>query len=236
VLCPATSSTGPRASARGRHARHRGPALAAGEGGAPLARFKGIFRTEEGTSRLEIAGGTLHDRLTSYRRDSRADAIVRAEDDAALARVGEWLEGAVLSDEERRGDANRVEVVLPDGRVHAVDLELLRELPDPIPDVSSQFPGRAGSAARLSSLFAHLELPSRGRAVVVAGDGFASEPVDLDVLLQGVLLHSLEGEPLPPGKGGPFRLLIPEAASADPVSCANVKGVAKLVLRDGDVG
>jgi G3E family GTPase len=210
--------------------------LAAGEEGAPLARFKGIFRTEEGTSRLEISGGILHDRLTSYRRDSRADAIVRAEDDEALARIGEWLEGAVLRDEERRRDANRVEVVLPDGRVHGVDLEVLRELPDPIPDVSPQFPGRAGSAARLSSLFAHLELPSRGQAVVVAGDGFASEPVDLDVLLQGVLLHSLEGEPLPASKGGPFRLLIPEAASAEPVSCANVKGVAKLVLRSEDVG
>jgi len=205
--------------------------LAEGEAGAPLARFKGIFRTEEGTSRLEIAGGTLHDRLTSYRRDSRADAIVRAEDDGALERIEEWLHGALLSEAELRVDANRVEVVLPDGRVHGVDLDVLRELPDPIPDVSSRFPGRAGSAARLSSLFAHLGLPTRGRAVVVAGDGFVSEPVELDVLLQGVLLHSLDGEPLPASKGGPFRLLIPAAASAEPVSCANVKGVAKLVLR-----
>jgi G3E family GTPase len=48
-----------------------------GEAGAPLARFKGIFRTEQGVSRLEIAGGALHDRLTAFRRDSRADAIVR---------------------------------------------------------------------------------------------------------------------------------------------------------------
>jgi G3E family GTPase len=205
--------------------------LAGREAETPLVRFKGIFRTEEGTSRLEIAGGMLHDRLTAYRRDSRADAIVRADDDAALARIGESLEGAALSDEELRVDVNRVEVVLPDGRVHGVDLEMLRELPDPVGDVATQFPGRVGSAARLRSLFAHLELPSRGEAVVVAGDGFASEPVDLAVLLQGVLLHSLEGEPLPSSKGGPFRLLIPETASPEPVSCANVKGVAKLVLR-----
>jgi hypothetical protein len=47
-----------------------------------------------------------------------------------------------------------------------------------------------------------------------------------------VLLHSLDGEPLPAGQGGPFRLLIPEEASSEPVSCANVKGVAKIVVRD----
>ena len=52
------------------------------------------------------------------------------------------------------------------------------------------------------------------------------------VLRRGVLLHSLDGEPLPDEQGGPFRLLIPEDASPEPVSCANVKGVAKVVLRE----
>jgi G3E family GTPase len=206
-------------------------ALSALAGDPAIARFKGIFRTEEGVSRLEIAGGVLHDRLTSFRRDSRADSIARG-DAAALDRVGAALAAAVLSDEERRVDPQRIEIVLPDGRVHAIDRAVLCALPGGIADVSGQFPKRSGAAARIASLFASFALPDRGTAVVVAGDGFASEPVAIPVLRQGVLLHSLAGEPLPPDQGGPFRLLIPEEASTDPISCANVKGVAKVVLRD----
>ena len=92
--------------------------------------------------------------------------------------------------------------------------------------------GLGGSAASVASLLDHLKLGPRGRAVVVAGDGFAAEPVDLAVLREGVLLHTLEGEPLSEKQGGPFRLLIPEDASEEPVSCANVKGVAKIVVRE----
>jgi G3E family GTPase len=198
-------------------------ALSALAGDPAVARFKGIFRTEEGVSRLEIAGGVLHDRLTSFRRDSRADAV---------ARVGAALAAAVLSEDERRVDPHRIELVLPDGRVHAIDRAALCALPGGIADVSGRFPKRAGAAARVESLFEALAVPDRGTAVVVAGDGFASEPVAIPVLRQGVLLHSLAGEPLPPDQGGPFRLLIPDAASPDPISCANVKGVAKVVIRD----
>ena len=220
---------GPDAIFSGRRLRDALARLAKGE--APVARFKGIFRTEEGTSRLEIAGGVLHDRLTSYRRDSRADAIVEGGD-ADLDRVEALLGEALLREDERRVDPNRIEWVLADGRVLVVDRAQLASLPDGIDDVSSMFEKRAGSAARLTSLFDALGLPSEGSAVVVAGDGFASEPVASDVLRQGVLLHSLEGQPLPAKQGGPFRLLIPDDAASEPVSCANVKGVAKVVLRD----
>jgi hypothetical protein len=206
-------------------------ALQAVAGVAGLARFKGIFRTEEGTSRLEISGGVVHDRLTSYRRDSRADAIVRAEGSGLLDAVGKQLEAALLSEEERAVDPNRIEWVLPDGRVFAVDRAGLRALPDGIDDVSTSFPKRSGAAARVQALFESLALPEMGSAIVVAGDGFASDPVDMAVLRRGVLLHSLDDEPLPEKQGGPFRLLIPEDASPEPVSCANVKGVAKVVLR-----
>ena len=199
-------------------------------GGEPVARFKGIFRTEEGVSRLEIAGGVVHDRTSSHRRDSRADAIV-AGGEEALDRIGEVLTAATLSEAELRLDANRIEWVLADGRVHGLDREALLALPGAIEDVSALFPRRAGAAARVEAVFEALALPESGSAVVVAGDGFASEPVDLAVLRRGVLLHSLEGEALPAKQGGPFRLLIPEDASAEPVSCANVKGVAKVVIR-----
>jgi G3E family GTPase len=206
-------------------------ALAALAGDRAVARFKGIFRTEEGVSRLEIAGGVVHDRLTSFRRDSRADAIARG-DASALDRVGAALAAATQSEAEARLDPNRIEWVLPDGRVHAVDRAALEALPGGIADVSAQFPKRSGAAARIEALFASLALPVKGSAVVVAGDGFASEPVAVSVLRRGVLLHSLGGAPLPADQGGPFRLLIPEDASPEPISCANVKGVAKVVIRN----
>jgi G3E family GTPase len=205
-------------------------ALAALVADPALARFKGIFRTEEGVSRLEIAGGVLHDRLTAFRRDSRADAIARG-DAGALDRIGAALTAALLRDDERRVDPNRIEIVLPDGRVHGVDRAALAALPRGIDDVAPLFPKRSGAAARVEALFQALDLPATGAAVVVAGDGFASEPVAIPVLRQGVLLHSQEGEPLPASQGGPFRLLIPDSASPEPISCANVKGVAKVVLR-----
>jgi hypothetical protein len=194
------------------------------------ARFKGIFRTEEGVSRLEIAGGVLHDRLTSFRRDSRADFIARG-DATLLDRVEAALDSAVLRDEELRRDPDRIELVLPDGRVHLVDRAELLALPGGIADVSARFPKRSGSAARLAPLFETLSVSDAGSAVVVASDGFASEPVAVSVLRQGVLLHTLAGAPLPADQGGPFRLLIPQEASPDPISCANVKGVAKIVIR-----
>ena len=67
--------------------------------------------------------------------------------------------------------------------------------------------------------------------MIVAVDGFASEPVPVNVLRAGVLVHSQDDAPLEPGAGGPFRLLIPESANPPSGACANVKGVAQLVLR-----
>jgi G3E family GTPase len=199
-------------------------------GNPAVARFKGIFRTEEGVSRLEIAGGVLHDRLTSFRRDSRCDAIVRGSA-RVLDEVESTLEAAVMREEELRRDPNRIELVLPDGRVHIVDRAELEALPGGIADVSARFPKRSGSAARIEALFDVLGVPESGSAVVVAGDGFASEPVSVPILRHGVLLHTLADAPLPSDQGGPFRLLIPQEASPEPISCANVKGVAKIVIR-----
>jgi hypothetical protein len=205
--------------------------LANGAAGAPLARLKGIFRTQEGVYRVEVAGGDVTDRLTAYRRDSRVDVILQSEDPAALERAGASLEGALLGPDELKLDLERIELVLPDGRVHLVDRELLAALPDPVDDISALFAKRSGSAARIAQLWRALGLAQAGSAVVVAGDGFATEPVDVSVLCQGFLLHSLAGGPLPAEHGGPFRLLIPEQAGAPLGACANVKGVAKLVVR-----
>ena len=45
----------------------------------------------------------------------------------------------------------------------------------------------------------------------------------------GVLLYELDGEPLPEGKGGPFRLVTPGLGDL----CANVKGVSRIEVRVG---
>jgi G3E family GTPase len=207
--------------------------LAAGEAGAPVARLKGIFRTQEGVFRLEIAGGEVHDALTSYRRDSRADLILRGADDAALERAEEWLTDALLREDELQLDTERIEIVLPDGRVREADRELLTGLPEQVDDIAALFPKREGRAARVERIWSALDLPASGHVVVVAGDGFATEPVAIDVLRQGFVLHSLGDEALPAKQGGPFRLLIPEEADAPLGACANVKGLAKFVVRGG---
>jgi hypothetical protein len=200
--------------------------------GATLERFKGIFRTREGVFRFQVAGGEQHEEPSSHRRDSRADAIVREADAALLERLAAALAAAVLSEAELRARAHEIEIAAPDGRVQVVDRALLASLPDGIEDVSALFPKRKGEAARLAGLFERLGLASEGHAVVCAADGFASEPVALRALGQGVLLHSLEGEALPEGQGGPFRLLIPEGVADAPSACANVKAVTRIVIRE----
>ncbi len=204
----------------------------AGDSGRRLARFKGIFRTQEGTSLLEIAGDVLHDRLTSYRRDSRADAILVDGDDASFEKIGQWLEAARLSDDELALPADRIQIAPASGEAKLVARDTLSALPEGLDDAASLFPKRAGQAASVDALFSSLALSDRGLAVVVASDGFASEAIPVRALRRGYLLHSQEGEPLPAKQGGPFRLLIPDGTEGVPSSCANVKGVVKIVLRE----
>ena len=97
---------------------------------------------------------------------------------------------------------------------------------------SESGPGLQG-AARLGALFDSLELSRAGAAIVCAADGFASEPIPLRALGEGFLLHSRDGAPLPDAEGGPFRLLIPDGVADAPSSCANVKAVTRIVVRDG---
>ncbi len=198
---------------------------------ASLERFKGIFRTQEGVTQLEVAGGTLHERVSSYRRDSRADAIVRAGDDGVLDDIAAALEAAALREDELQLSAERIEIVLPDGRTHSVDRDRLLALPNGVDDVAPLFPKRSGAAARVEALWEDLGLPAEGAAVAVALDGFASEALSVEGLRQGYLLHSVDGDALPGNQGGPFRLLIPDGTPGVPSACANVKGLAKLVLR-----
>jgi G3E family GTPase len=209
-------------------------ALRASQGlaGAPLARLKGIFRTPEGFVLLEIAGGALHEERSHHRRDSRADVIFEGPAAAAAAeRLAGWLAGAVQSEKEAALRADEIELALPDGRVRIVRREELAALPGGVADVGVLVPKRSGEAARVAALFDAYELPRAGSAVLCAADGFASEPVPLAALREGLLVHSQAGAPLAREQGGPFRLLIPEGVAGAPSSCANVKSVVRIVVK-----
>jgi G3E family GTPase len=210
-------------------------ALRASQGlaGAPLARFKGIFRTQEGCLLIEVAGGALHVERSLHRRDSRADAIFeRAGASDAGERLAGWLAGAVLSEKERGASAEEIELAFPDGRVRIVRREELAALPGGVEDVAKLVPKRAGAAARVAALLDAYAVPAHGSAVLCAADGFASEPVPLAALREGLLVHTLAGAPLPREQGGPFRLLIPDGTPGVPSGCANVKAVVRIVLQE----
>jgi G3E family GTPase len=208
-------------------------ALRAAQGlaGAPLARWKGIFRTDQGVLLLEVAGGQMHEERSPFRRDSRLDVILEAGGDDAFARIASWLAGAVLSDRERAANATRIELVFPNGRTRFVERGELVALPGGVPDVGALVPKRSGEAARVSALLDAHGATKPGSAVVCAADGFASEPVPLAALREGLLVHSQAGAPLDAKQGGPYRLLIPEGVPGAPSACANVKGVVRIVLK-----
>jgi G3E family GTPase len=217
------------------HERLARAALRASQGlaGAKLARLKGIFRTQEGFVLLEIAGGALHEERSHHRRDSRADVIFEGGPDAAAAaeRLAGWLAGAVQTEKEAAARADEIELALPDGRVRIVRREELAALPGGVADVGILVPKRSGEAARLGALLDAYEVPAAGSAVLCAADGFASEPVPLPTLREGLLVHSQAGAPLAREQGGPFRLLIPEGVGGAPSSCANVKAVVRIVVK-----
>lgn len=211
--------------------------LREGLAGAKLARFKGIFRTQEGFLLLEAAGGELHRSASAHRRDSRADAIFEgAVIESAAGRAANWLAGAVLSQRELADRAQQLEVALPGGNVRILRREDLQALPGGIGDVSQLFPKREGAAAQMQALCESLALPQQGSAVVCAADGFASDSLPLSALRQGALLHSLANAPLPADKGGPFRLMLPPDTPGAPPNCANVKCVVRIVIRAGAAG
>jgi G3E family GTPase len=200
--------------------------------GVRVARAKGVFRTDEGVQRVDVAGGKVHLGLSAYRRDSRFDVIVHGSAPPAgtWPRLTGWLDETICSADELERDRQRIEIAAPGGRRLSVGRADLSALPDGVDDVSVLIPRRHGAAARISALVARYQLPETGEAVVVAADGFVSAPVPVPALLGGLLLHSVDGAALPEDKGGPIRLLIPgDAGPAGP--CSNVKGVVRLVFR-----
>lgn len=98
---------------------------------------------------------------------------------------------------------------------------------DQVGDVAALVPGRRGGAVRLAALLARVRPSERARWLDVRSSdpGFAVS-LPLAELGDALVLYSQDGAPLPPEKGGPFRLLVP----GHPDECVHVKGVAALEL------
>jgi 2-dehydropantoate 2-reductase len=113
------------------------------------------------------------------------------------------------------------------------DRKALQQLPEEhqVTDVTTMMPGMQGRAISLKGL---LEVP----ALKVEADHVTFHSVDgkyaATLTLQqardfGLLLYELDGQPLPDGKGGPFRLITPGLGDL----CANVKGVGRIEVSKG---
>jgi len=202
---------------------HRGRLLDA-IAGMPADRAKGLFRTDEGFVVVQKASGRMLEEPTGWRSDSRADVIARDPD--VLEAAGPRFERAFATDAERAARGQLLEVA-GGGASRTFDRAMLAALPG-LPDVSVVAPGRSGRAAWLSAILG--EVPPGASLVVVASDGYVTDPVPVSALGEAVVLHSVGDDPLPAAQGGPFRLIVPGGATAAG-PCANVKGVVRLALR-----
>lgn len=113
----------------------------------------------------------------------------------------------------------------------------LAVLPGQVADVSTLVPGREGAAVRLAALLERAGIgPGATHLTIEADDGSFSASIPLPTVESAVIVYRLGDDELPRGKGGPFRLLIPEATRChgdDVDKCANVKFVGRLRLDAG---
>jgi hypothetical protein len=119
----------------------------------------------------------------------------------------------------------------------SIEADDLAGLPAQVEDVSRHVAGREGLAVRLGALLALAEpLPEADYLTVIADDGRFMASVPLDAVADALLVYRLGNGPLPREKGGPLRLLIPDAArcgTSEIDDCANVKYVAVLRVEIG---
>lgn len=111
--------------------------------------------------------------------------------------------------------------------------ETLRKLPEEVqvPDVSTVVPGMKGRGVRVQGL---LNVPALNigadHVTFHAQDGQFAASLSLEeARVYGILIYEIDGAPLPPKKGGPFRLVTPGLGDL----CANVKGVTRLEITRG---
>jgi DMSO/TMAO reductase YedYZ molybdopterin-dependent catalytic subunit len=119
--------------------------------------------------------------------------------------------------------------------------EDLQSLPDEfqIPDVGRLNPKRPGTGVTLRGLLTLAEPQPESFWLTfhaTLDDFAASIPADPSIIETGVIVYALEGAPLPTGKGGPTRFLIPDPATchtAELDECANVKFLDRIEITPG---
>jgi DMSO/TMAO reductase YedYZ molybdopterin-dependent catalytic subunit len=96
-----------------------------------------------------------------------------------------------------------------------------------VEDVGRLVPGRTGRAVTLRGVLG-LAPPRKGarHLHVESGEGGFAISLPLEEAGEAVIVYELDGAPLPPAKGGPFRLLVP----GHPDECVHVKALARLAL------
>ena len=113
------------------------------------------------------------------------------------------------------------------------DEDSLRTLPSEaqVPDVSVVMPNMKGSGVRISGLLDAATVRAEADHVTFHSlDGqFAATLTIAQANQYGILIYAIDGEALPPDKGGPFRLVTPGLGDL----CANVKQVARIELTKG---
>ncbi len=113
----------------------------------------------------------------------------------------------------------------------------LAAVPGQIPDAGKLIAAREGAAVSLRVLLARAGVrPAATHLTVVSTDRAFVASVLLDAVQDAMLVYRLGDRELPVTKGGPFRFLIPDAAScrrAEVDTCANVKFVGTLRLSIG---
>lgn len=183
-----------------------------------IERFKGIFHTDLGWFRVDVASGRVSTTPTAWRQDSRWDVIARA--DEVLDRVATLVRDAVP---RARGPGTGVRITGVAGRSVEFGREVLAALPGQVADVATVVPGRAGEGVWLRDVLAAAELTADSEVVFAAADGLTTAPVRVGDVGDAVLVFARRGEPLTGAEGGPFRLL---AAGRSP--CGNVKGLVGI--------
>lgn len=127
-----------------------------------------------------------------------------------------------------------------EGEVHralALGPDDLAALPGQVADVSSVIAGRSGTGVALRSLLDRAGIETGATHLTIESDdaSFAAS-IPLESVDAALIVYAIDGAPLPREKGGPFRLLIPDAAScgrAEIDKCANVKSVGVLRVDAG---
>lgn len=187
-----------------------------------LVRFKGIVRTDLGWFRLDRAGDQLTPGQVAWRRDSRCDAIFRAEIGVAEAFAAAVEAAQVPGGDLLFGDDAAITLVDAEGSTFTLTRAALMALPGQVADVAAVVPGRSGSGVYLREVLA---LGGAGGSfVLAASDGMTTAPLPLAECGDAIVVHSAAGAPLPDGQGGPFRVLVPPGRSA----CGAVKGLARV--------